>query len=735
MTQRTATATRPLTRAAAAAATAGAHTNTRNRPRRPIEESRERRARALALLQDARAGRSNTRSGRKHSIVVNSSSTSEKEDDDAEVSPIQERRNMGRQRTRARGGLRKSTQLIANHRDYGSEKEQGDFITDSDNGLSDFIASEGYEEENSSTTEDNEELSHPVDEDDADELKNYKTPRKRLCRASTNERQTGKTSTERGQVEVPCQMLDLLEDADVCHGQSRKMSAAERIRVAQEAFTQQQLADCVNDISTSAEILTDEGEPSTSLSGSSDLQGRLKDEQLQRREDQEEPEGSLASFLDKTCENDEKIQHDALFETRLGGMDRANDAELFTRFLEYRLMCIVEPTYCDQVKKSQSHRAYYGQAVKKVEEAVTAARDAVHSEAWRSCSKGLLEAMEWLPGADSEWSPMHMSNVGNMVYDWEAGQCDILSRCDACNRKKSHATRVITFKGKPHPPGEDDCWEDTFGNRRLSDTFLNASPVYKRRRRRWGRQGFQLGFASLNDSDEKGDEGRDDKEEDDTPTPDMPFEDADLHGEMVKKDFHVGEHCSARLLLYHALFHYNRRLRARLKAEVKYELARKSQNQQVCRAPGDVADRILNDDSLLESLYHNYLHLLRLAETYQFAGGEDARALKRAAKDPHKELRLVMEELYENSDVEESSIDWSSAPQSDDSLNDSLESPDQSCDRGTQVERSLTPRSTKVKTVIDDDIEDDGGLGQVEDETRRGKRTIDIRSFFGTKRN
>jgi len=104
------------------------------------------------------------------------------------------------------------------------------------------------------------------------------------------------------------------------------------------------------------------------------------------------------------------------------------ERQLFEVYVEYLVMCYIDPEYRATAAASEQHRAQYGKAIKKIEFELAAAREAVHSEAWRSCTLGLLEAVETLPGADSEWNP----DAGEYTNWREIGE----GRCDACNRGK-----------------------------------------------------------------------------------------------------------------------------------------------------------------------------------------------------------------------------------------------------------------------------------------------------------
>lgn len=101
----------------------------------------------------------------------------------------------------------------------------------------------------------------------------------------------------------------------------------------------------------------------------------------------------------------------------------------------------------------------------------------MHSEAWRSCDPGLLEAIESLPSATSLWESMDPFELNNTH-----------ELCAACNRRASHATRLVCFQGHPLTAEYQEAnvasqWQDeAHAMRRLSRDYMKASKVYRERR-------------------------------------------------------------------------------------------------------------------------------------------------------------------------------------------------------------------------------------------------------------
>lgn len=195
-----------------------------------------------------------------------------------------------------------------------------------------------------------------------------------------------------------------------------RLTAAQRIQAQQAEFlTQQEQQDAGEGEEEEPRELTDEGEPSSSSGGG-----------VVEEEEEQEDGGGLAGAL-RATERSPGWQR----AVEAIGIGARSDRECFKDYLEYLTLCHVDPTYRSRILDSPQHRAHYQRSVKRVEASMTAARDAVHSEAWRSCAPGLLEAVEWLPGATSGWDPDNpTAEAGEDAWEeWS-------ERCDACNRRK-----------------------------------------------------------------------------------------------------------------------------------------------------------------------------------------------------------------------------------------------------------------------------------------------------------
>ncbi|KFM23809.1 hypothetical protein F751_6777 [Auxenochlorella protothecoides] len=203
--------------------------------------------------------------------------------------------------------------------------------------------------------------------------------------------------------------------------------------------------------------------------------------------------------------------------------------QLFDIYCEYRLLVDVDPGYEDRVATSPQHQQYYRNAVQAVEWKLGRARDAAASSFWRSSARGLVEALETLPGIECSWS---------------------------------------------------------------------IDPLQPR--------------------------------------------------------FLVGRFCCARLFLYHALFHWERRLRARLRQETKSAWAQIRGES----SRGEVAARVLAKSSLLETLYDIFSRLCQLADQYLLSGGEGGYRGRFGAPDTSAEIHALVESLHDDVEAEESSVRW-----------------------------------------------------------------------------
>lgn len=449
---------------------------------------------------------------------------------------------------------------------------------------------------------------------------------------------------------------------------------------------------------------------------SEDSEGSLRDlivhdgeEELQAVGDEEGQQTTRTPFWQEAVES-----------LRIGQRD---DEDCFYDYVEYLLMCYVDPTYKTRINESPEHKAHFQYSVRRIETKMTTARDAVHSEAWRSCSRGLLEAVEWLPGAQSEWDPESVRDQSYSDeihdFDWEDEDGRFHVKCAACNRRNSHATRKIIFKGRPRAPPEDETWEDVPANQRLSDKYLAASPVYKKKRKSvlrgralgaptaiatagglrqgGGRRGFQLGFRGQEDSDddkynsddslarfirsqrsshlvEEEEESSEEEEEIKSGRrrrrrggaskaelkSDLPNDPKqDPAGHYIKREFPVGRQCSVRLMLYHGMFHWKHRLLARLKFELKEERRRRIRSNRPID-PESVSDGVLSREPLKDALWRNFQELTAMGEAHQLAGGEIGNNAWRGgpAADPHRQVVAVLAALHDDSDGEESDVYW-----------------------------------------------------------------------------
>jgi hypothetical protein len=394
------------------------------------------------------------------------------------------------------------------------------------------------------------------------------------------------------------------------------------------------------------------------------------------------------------------VWQEAVESLRIGQRD---EEECFYDYIEYLLMCYVDPTYKARINESSEHKAHFQYSVRRIETKMTTARDAVHSEAWRSCSRGFLEAVEWLPGAQSQWDPdsVREDTQYDMMtnFTWEdTDEGFHTAKCAACNRRNSHATRKIIFKGTPRPPPEDETWEDVPANKKLSERYLSASPIYKKNRKRvtrgggpvgastaaaaaaatggtrqgGGRRGFQLGFRGHEEEDDDDD---DRYNSDDSLSQyirshrcshlveaDLPFdpEQGPTGNNYITREFPVGRQCSVRLMLYHGMFHWKHRLLARLKFELKEERRRRRRSHRPID-PGSVSDGVLSNEPLKQALWRNFKKLTAMGEAHQLAGGEIGNSAWRgglAAADPHKQVVAVLAALHDSSDGEESDVYW-----------------------------------------------------------------------------
>ncbi|KAL6781536.1 hypothetical protein ACKKBG_A11560 [Auxenochlorella protothecoides x Auxenochlorella symbiontica] len=300
--------------------------------------------------------------------------------------------------------------------------------------------------------------------------------------------------------------------------------------------------------------------------------------------------------------------------------------QLFDIYCEYRLLVDVDPGYEDRVATSPQHQQYYRNAVQAVEWKLGRARDAAASSFWRSSARGLLEALETLPGIECSWS---IDPLQPRAGDADQDDGPI---CQACRRSRSHAVRELVLRGRPV-----ELRTSRRAPRRLSDQFAEVSPAFQRTHRR-----RPLSESSGTDSGGPGNS----QDNNNLTT-------REAEGRRSAR-FLVGRFCCARLFLYHALFHWERRLRARLRQETKSAWAQIRGES----SRGEVAARVLAKSSLLDTLYDIFSRLCQLADQYLLSGGEGGYRGRFGAPDTSAEIHALVESLHDDVEAEESSVRW-----------------------------------------------------------------------------
>ncbi|GAB4819846.1 hypothetical protein N2152v2_006892 [Parachlorella kessleri] len=367
------------------------------------------------------------------------------------------------------------------------------------------------------------------------------------------------------------------------------------------------------------------------------------------------------------------------------GLGSYSEEELFRIYVEYQLLCLVDPGYAEAVSESPQHREYYSRAMSKVEGELALKREAVASAAWVSSDRGLLVALETLPGIATDWA-----NDDGGGENWDV-------TCAACNRRRSHATRLLILKGRPLDAATT-ATTTTVGvsgtpahqrqrpfpaaatpashGRSLAQQLMLVSPTFRRRNAPCsdvetegesesgseGGRGMDLARAGREDGQGDRPSGRADDEgaalDGETEGLGEAAAPRDNPDTWRRAEFPVGRYCCARLALYHALFHWRHRLLARLKRELKAELRRRKRQGQA-RERNVVADALLAKDSLLTDLHRNYRMLLQLSESYQLSGGEgSAQGWRSEFNGMHAEVTAALYELHCDSEGEESSVAW-----------------------------------------------------------------------------
>lgn len=349
------------------------------------------------------------------------------------------------------------------------------------------------------------------------------------------------------------------------------LSPLERIRDAQRKMMDGQDSDVDPDASCS--LLTDEGEPSSSASVSGSL-------------DQEEDVQDAWNEVAVPC------RHDAIWrqEAEKLGINKMSEEEAFRAYIEYLFICSIDPQYENQVKQSGSHRLLYSQAIRKIEYLIIQAQDYIHSESWRSCDALLLESME------------RHAFVERLTRDepHKKGDEDECAICAACG--KGNGWIQVEFKCEKSSKdsflaGERDM------DMMLSQKYALASPIYQRNR------GYVEKSRCIGECEE----------------------DSPLHRQNHElcSFFWLGSTCVKRILIFHALFHFRQHCLTFLRRHA-LRVMKTSKEEGGVLSMDAMLDAVLNDRNH-ERMYTCFTSLLRVAESYQIAGGSEKHLLGREA--------------------------------------------------------------------------------------------------------
>ena len=279
-------------------------------------------------------------------------------------------------------------------------------------------------------------------------------------------------------------------------------------------------------------------------------------------------------------------RHDAIWrqEAEKLGINKMSEEEAFRAYIEYLFICSIDPQYEDQVKQSGSHRLLYSQAIRKIEYLIIQAQDYVHSESWRSCDESLLESME------------RHAFVERVTPDepHKKGDEDDCVICAACG--KGNGWIEVEFKCERSSKdsflaGEHDT------DMMLSQKYALASPIYQRNRS-YAKKSRWIG-----------------EYEDDTP--------------QLCRFFWLGSTCVKRILIFHALFHFRQHCLTFLRRQALRVMKRSKEEGGVLSMDA-MLDAVLNDRNH-ERMYTCFTSLLRVAESYQIAGGSEKHLLGREA--------------------------------------------------------------------------------------------------------
>ncbi|EIE26346.1 hypothetical protein COCSUDRAFT_64448 [Coccomyxa subellipsoidea C-169] len=315
-----------------------------------------------------------------------------------------------------------------------------------------------------------------------------------------------------------------------------------------------------------------------------------------------ESEESLQDFIEKDTAEEAGTGPRSAVKSPLEGLglpyQRPELKASFNLYLDYLLYSLADPEFEAKLEADRHQRQQYLQAVKRIEEEELATwrEHYAKSDAWKRAVPGFVPALEHLPGlsvAEGHYEPSLNAHYGE---DDEDG----VRECAACERLHSRATVELFFKGRPY-------WPDyKYGTKSLADMAIRADDY---------------------DSDLEGEEE-----------------------ELKERSYVVGQHCAVRVQLYHALWHYRRRMRGKLKKQLK----KSRQYLENVRKPSswiDAAVNVTEHSRLYSALFYNFQGLKWAAQNY--SQGSTGGGYSRAGASVRKTTEKVTKLLYNlNSDSE-----------------------------------------------------------------------------------
>ncbi|KAK9916753.1 hypothetical protein WJX75_006571 [Coccomyxa subellipsoidea] len=335
--------------------------------------------------------------------------------------------------------------------------------------------------------------------------------------------------------------------------------------------------------------------------------------------DGSESEESLEDFIEKDVPEETGNIPGSGISSPLVGLglpyQRPELKESFSLYLDYLVYCLADPDYEAKVDADEQQRRAYLPAVKKIEEEELATwrEHYAKSDAWKCAVPGFVPAMERLPGLSVSQGKFDPSLNPHYQEDDDGG----VRECAACERLHSRATVELLFKGRPYWP------EYKYGTKSLANMAIRAD-----------------------------DDDSDLDEED---------------GEVKERRYVVGQHCAVRVQLYHALWHYKRRMRGKLKKQLK----KSRQFLQNVRKPSswmDAAVNVTEHSRLYNALFYNFQGLKWAAQNYAQAhtGGGYGRAGESVRKTTQKVTKLLYNLNSDSEGDEGSDLDFSDQEEDED---------------------------------------------------------------------